>query len=128
MELAEVTRRKDADQQGPHAKRKDVGCRPRIENSDARDQQIRNHRVEESPDNVDGRRGEPFSGRFCKGTLKGTPRDTGDKVRDGVYSNSASEKVRNKPNPIHVEELLFLNTKWKWARRGQREFNPQQAA
>ena len=53
MELAEVTRRKDADEQRAQAERKDVACRPRMESADVRDEQIRNHRVEESPNNVD---------------------------------------------------------------------------
>ena len=52
MELAEVTRRKNADEQRAQAERKDVGCRPRSESTDVRDQQIPNHRVEESPKNV----------------------------------------------------------------------------
>jgi hypothetical protein len=53
MKLAEVTRRKDADEQRAQAEREDVGCRPRIESTTVRDQQIPNHRVEESPNNVD---------------------------------------------------------------------------
>jgi hypothetical protein len=53
MELTEVTRRKDADEQCAQAEREDVGCRPQIESTDVRDQQIPNHRVEESPNNVD---------------------------------------------------------------------------
>jgi hypothetical protein len=73
MELTEVTRRKDADEQRAHAECKDVACRPRMEITDLRDEKIGNHRVEESPDNIDRRRGEPLAVRFCKGTLKGRP-------------------------------------------------------
>ena len=78
MELAEVTRRKEADEQRAQAERKDVGCRPRMESADVRDEQIPDHRVEESPNNVDRRRGEPLAGRLCKGTLKGVSHRAGD--------------------------------------------------
>ena len=73
MELAEVTRRKDADQQRAQAERNNVACGPQMESADVRDEQIPNHRVEESPNNVDRCGGEPFAGRFCEGTLEGTP-------------------------------------------------------
>jgi hypothetical protein len=53
MELAEVTRREDADEQRTYAEGEDVACRPRIEVANVRDEQIPNHRVEESPDNID---------------------------------------------------------------------------
>jgi hypothetical protein len=62
MELPKVTRRKNADEQRAQAERKDVTSRPRIESADARHEQIRNDSVEESPDNVDRRRGEPLDG------------------------------------------------------------------
>src|ERR1700735_498199 len=71
MELAEAPRRKDADEQHAQAERQDVACRPWIESTDVRDYQIPNHRVEESPDNIDRCRGEPLAGRFGKGALKG---------------------------------------------------------
>jgi hypothetical protein len=58
MKLAEVTRRWEADEKRAQAEREDVDCRPRIEDTDALNQQIRDHRVEESPDNVDCCRGE----------------------------------------------------------------------
>jgi hypothetical protein len=38
MELAEVTRRKDADEQRAQAEREDVACCPRMESSDVRDE------------------------------------------------------------------------------------------
>jgi hypothetical protein len=38
MELAEVTRRKDADEQRAQAERKDVACLPRMKSSDVRDE------------------------------------------------------------------------------------------
>jgi hypothetical protein len=38
MELAEVTRRNDADEQRAQAEREDVACRPRIESADVRDE------------------------------------------------------------------------------------------
>ena len=53
MELAEVTRRTDADEQRAQADRQDVACRPRMESTDVRDEQIPNYRVEEAPKNVD---------------------------------------------------------------------------
>jgi hypothetical protein len=53
MELAEVTRRKDADEQRAQAERKDVACRPRIEGTHVREEKISNNRVKESPNNVD---------------------------------------------------------------------------
>jgi hypothetical protein len=53
MELAEVTRRKDACEQRAQAERKDVACGSRIKGADACDEQISNHSVEESPTNVD---------------------------------------------------------------------------
>jgi hypothetical protein len=37
MELTEVTRRKDADEQRTKSEREDVGCRPRIESTYVRD-------------------------------------------------------------------------------------------
>lgn len=73
MELAEVTRRKDADQQCAQAEGEDVGCRPRIESTYVCYEQIPNRRIEESPDNVDCRRGEPLAGWFGKGSLEGRP-------------------------------------------------------
>jgi hypothetical protein len=54
MELAEVTRRKIADEQRSQAECEDVVCRPRIKRTDVRDEQIPNHRVKESPDHIDG--------------------------------------------------------------------------
>jgi hypothetical protein len=53
VELAEVTRRKDADEQRAQAEREDVGCCARMESADVRDQQVSNRKVEESPNNVD---------------------------------------------------------------------------
>jgi hypothetical protein len=53
MELAEVTRRIEADEERAKGERKNVGCRPRIEGTDVLDEQIGNHRVEKSPNNVD---------------------------------------------------------------------------
>jgi hypothetical protein len=38
MELAEVTRRKDADEQRAQAERENVGCRPQIESTDVREE------------------------------------------------------------------------------------------
>jgi hypothetical protein len=107
MEMAEVTRRKDADEQRAQAERKDVACRPRIESTDVPDQQIPNHRVEESPDNIDRCRGEPLAGRFGKGTLKGASHRARDKVRDSICSKNAPKEIRHKPMPIHNAELLF---------------------
>jgi hypothetical protein len=52
MELAEVTRRTDADEQPAQAEREDVACIPQMERPDVRDEQIPNHCVEESPKNV----------------------------------------------------------------------------
>ena len=40
MELAEVARRKDADEQSAQAEREDVAWRPWIESTDVRDQQL----------------------------------------------------------------------------------------
>jgi hypothetical protein len=70
MKLAEVTRRKDADEQRSQAKRKDMACCPRMESADVRDEQIPNDRVEESPYNIDRCGGETLAGRRCKRTLK----------------------------------------------------------
>jgi hypothetical protein len=113
MELAEVMRRKNADEQRTQAERKDVACRPQIESTDLRDQQIPNYRVEESPDNIDRCGGEPLAWRFGKGTLKGASHRAGDKVRNGVCRKNASKEIRHKPKPIHNAELLLLTTKWK---------------
>src|SRR5208337_4082037 len=110
MEPAEVTRRKDADEQRAQAERKDVACRPRMEIADLRDEQIPNHRVEESPNNVDRCRGEPLAGRFCKGTLKGASHRAGDEVRDGVCRKYAPKEVRRKPKPIHDAEILLSSS------------------
>jgi hypothetical protein len=73
MKLSEVTRRWNADEKRAQAERNDMDCRPRIENTDALNQQIRNHRVEKSPDNVDRCRGETAPRRFCKGLWKDRP-------------------------------------------------------
>jgi hypothetical protein len=110
MESAEVARRKNADKQGAQAERKDVACRLRMESTDVRDQQIPNHRVEESPDNIDRCGGEPSAGRFGKGTLKGASHRAGDKVRDSVCRKDAPKEVRHKPKSIHVAELLFSSS------------------
>jgi hypothetical protein len=69
MKLTEVTRRKDADEQRAQAEGEDMGCHPRIESTDARDEEIPNHRVEESPHDIDRCRGEPLARRFGKGTF-----------------------------------------------------------
>src|ERR1035437_6481618 len=110
MELGEVTRRKDADEQRAQAERKDVVCRPRMESTDVRDEQIPNDRVEESPKNVDRCRGESLAGWLCKGTLKGASHRAGDKVRDGVCRKNAPKEVRHKPKPIHDAELLLSSS------------------
>ncbi len=81
--------------------------RARIESADVRDQQIPNHRVEESPDNVDRRRGEPLAGRLGKRTLKGASHRAGDKMRNGVCRKNAAKEVRHKPKPIHDAALLL---------------------
>src|SRR5580704_8482007 len=110
MKLAEVTRRTEADEQRAHAERKDVACGPRVESTDVRHQQIPDHRVEESPNNVDRCRGEPSARRFCKGTLKGVSHRAGDKMRNGVCHKSAPKKVRHKPKPIHNAELMVSSS------------------
>src|ERR1700689_4305341 len=84
MELAEVTRRKDSDEQRAQAERKHVARRARIESTDVRDEQIPNRRIEESPGNIDRCRAEPLAGRFGKGTLKGASHRSRDKVRDSI--------------------------------------------
>jgi hypothetical protein len=38
MELAEVTRQVEADEQHAQTEREDVACRPRMKNSDVRDE------------------------------------------------------------------------------------------
>jgi hypothetical protein len=53
MELAEVARRKDADEQRAQPQRDYVACSLRMESSNLRNEQIPNDCVEESPDNVD---------------------------------------------------------------------------
>ena len=53
MKLAEVTRRKESDDQRTEAERQDVGCGAWIESADVLDQQIGDDRVEESPNNID---------------------------------------------------------------------------
>jgi trans-aconitate methyltransferase len=53
MELAEVTRMADADEQCAHAEGKDVGCGPGIKSTDLRHEQIPDYGVEKSPNNVD---------------------------------------------------------------------------
>ena len=53
MKLAEVTCRKEGDEQRAKAERKDVACGPRIKHTDVRDERVRDGRVEESPNNVD---------------------------------------------------------------------------
>ncbi len=52
MKLAEATRQADADEQRAQTERKDVACRPRMKNSDVRDEQISDNRVKEAPKNV----------------------------------------------------------------------------
>jgi hypothetical protein len=110
MKLAEVTRRWDADKKCAQAERNDVDCRPRIENTDALDQQIRNHRFEESSDNVDRCRGETAPWRFCKGTLKGLSHYAADKMRNGICGKSAAKEMRHKPKPIHNAALLSASS------------------
>jgi hypothetical protein len=97
VELAEVTRRKDAQEQRAQAEHKNVAGCPRIEGADVHDQQIPNYRVEESPNDVDRRRGESLAGRFRKGSLKGAPHGARDKVRNGVRHKCAPKEVRHKP-------------------------------
>src|SRR5579864_1221367 len=89
MELAEVTRRKDADEQRAQAERKDVACCPQFESTNVRDEQIPNQSVEESPDNINGCRGQPFAGRSCEGSLEGTSQRAGYKMRNGVCRKNA---------------------------------------
>jgi hypothetical protein len=110
MELAEVTRRKYADEQRTQAECEDVACRPRMESTDMRDEQIPSYRVEESPDDINRCGGETFARRFCEGTLEGTSHRAGYKVRDGVCRKNASKEVRHKPKPIHDAELLLFST------------------
>ena len=107
MKLAEVTRRVEADEQHTQTERKGVACRARIENTHAREEQISNQRIEESPDNIDRRRGEPFAGWFGEGTLEGASHGAGDKMRNRVCRKNAREEVRHKPKPIH--EAAFLS-------------------
>jgi hypothetical protein len=107
MKLTKVTRGKNADEQRTQAEDEDVGCHSWIESTDMRNEQIRNDRVEESPDNIDRCRGEPFAGWFCKWTLKGASHRAGNKMWDGVCSKSSPKEVRNKAKPIHDADLLF---------------------
>ena len=97
------------------------------ESSDVRDEQIPNHRVEKSPNNIDRCRGEPLAGRFGKGTLKGASHRAGDKVRDSVCRENAPKEIRHNPMPIHNAELLFSNNLFFGYKVGSR-FNPQPAA
>src|SRR3984885_12433574 len=103
MELAEAPRRKDADEQHAQAERQDVACRPWIESADVRDCQIPNHRVEESPDNIDRCRAEPLAGRFGKGTLKGASHRARDKVRDSICRINAPP-----PKKYHTSQSQFI--------------------
>lgn len=101
MELTEVTRQKDADQQRAQAEREHMRFRPRIENADVRDQQIRNYKVEEAPNHVHRCRGEPSAGRLGKGALKRASRRARDKVWDGIRRKNSPKEIRHKPKPIH---------------------------
>ena len=74
----------------------------RIKSTDVRDQQIRNHRVEESPNHIDHCRGEPSAGRFGKGALKRASHRAGDKVWDGIRRKNSPKEIRHKPKPIHA--------------------------
>ncbi len=65
MELAEVARRKDADEQRAQAKGENVADRPRMENAHVRYQQISNRSVKESPNHVDCGRGQALAGWIC---------------------------------------------------------------
>src|ERR1700761_5114534 len=101
MKLAKVTRHRNADEQHTQPKRHDVTRAAQIESPNPHNKQIRNHRVEKSPDNIDGGGGKPLSRRLCKWTLKSPARYTGDKVRNGVRRKNAAKKVRHEPKPIH---------------------------
>jgi hypothetical protein len=79
-----------------------------MESADVRDEQIPNYRVEESPNNVDRRRGESLAVRFCKGTLKGVSHRAGDKVRDSICRKNAPKEIR--PKPIHDADLLLSSS------------------
>src|SRR5579863_6651366 len=109
MELAEVARRDEADEQHAQAEREDVGCRARIESAHAREEQISNDRVAEAPKNVDRGRGEPFAGRFGEGTLEGASHRAGDKMRSCVCRKNATKEVRHKPKPVH--NAVFLSSR-----------------
>src|ERR1700693_2571345 len=70
--------------------------------------------VEKSPQHVHGRRGEPLSRRFGKGTLKRSPHYPADQMREGVYKKSAAEEVGNVVNPFHRQSLLLRTSMISW--------------
>jgi len=116
VELAEVTRRKDADKQRAQAEGEDVACGLRIESADVRDEQKRNHRVEKSPNDVDSCGGEPFARRFCKRTLKGTSVIPETKWGMAFAAKAPPKKYDTSESQFMMQVLLF--SKQIWDERG----------
>src|ERR1700744_3077830 len=101
MKLAEVPRRLKADQQCADGERNNVTERSEIEVTHAHNQKVADDDVEEAPEHVNRRRGEPFAWRFCERRLKRSSHHSADKMRNGVVQEHSSEDVRHEMMPVH---------------------------
>src|SRR6201996_9060025 len=109
MELAEMPRRLEADQQCANRESDNVAYRSQVEVADAHHENVADDGVEEAPENVHGRRGKPFAGRLCEGRLKWLPHHSADKMRNGVGQENSSKEVRHKMMPGHGYALLVAS-------------------
>src|ERR1700678_2916014 len=109
MKLAEMPRHEKANQQCANRKSKNVTYRSQIKVANARHEKVAGDGVEEAPENVHRRRGQPFAGRLCEGRLEGPSHDAADKMRNGVGQEYSSKEVRHKMKPGHGFALLVAS-------------------
>src|ERR1700689_2805884 len=109
MKLAEMPRHEKANEQCANRKSKNVTYRSQIKVANARHEKVAGDGVEEAPENVHRRRGQPFAGRLCEGRLEGPSHDAADIMGNGVGQENSSKKVRHKMKPGHGFALLVAS-------------------
>jgi hypothetical protein len=109
MKLPEMPRHENTNQQYTNRKSKNVTYRSQIKVANAHYEKVADDGVEEAPKNVHCRRGKPFAGRLCEGSLKGPSHYAADEMWNGVGQESSSKEVRHKMKPGHGYALLVAS-------------------
>src|ERR1700728_4340271 len=122
MEASKVARTHQPHKKKPQSQDGHMSRRTQAELSDAADQGISDREVEDTPEDVYGRRREPLTWWLGKGALKRTTHRPAHEVRHRVAEKKAAEKIRDAMQPFHYESCLSVQ---KWTCSKLHEFEPE---